>query len=207
MKKIYLTGFVVGLLVLVMIRVADAAQSVIGSWTYRAGGFSDEHSLYSNGSALGQADIGKSVPANPGNWTIIGNELVVRWRNNGWVNRYRLPETGGRLFGVAQRGSERVDITLTRLLTQSVIGSWTYRAGGFSDVHSLYSNGSALGQADIGKSVPENPGNWTIIGNELVVRWRNNGWVNRYRLPETGGRLFGVAQRGSERVDITLTRQ
>ena len=41
MKKIYLTGFVVGLLVLVMIRVADAAQSVIGSWTYRAGGLAD----------------------------------------------------------------------------------------------------------------------------------------------------------------------
>lgn len=78
-------------------------------------------------------------------------------------------------------------------------GEWNYSIDGYGEKQSFSSDGIAHGSVT---------GKWSVEGDELVIRW-SHGWVTRYQLPGTAGKLSGTAIRpdGTTRYASTLARQ
>ena len=185
---------------------AGGGAGIVGTWTYRSGGFTDVHVYHADGTVTAP-----NAPTSHATWRMEGNVVVSTWHNQ-WQNRVTLSGSTT-LSGVAISPSgERQNITLTRSggaatptpaagSTSSIVGRWEYGAGTFTDVHVYHADGTV--SAPNARAVTAT---WQIEGNEVVSRW-NNQWVNRIRLPIANGRTTGVAIGPTgARVDFTLRR-
>lgn len=185
---------------------AGTGAAMVGRWTYHSGGFTDVHDYAADGTVSSP----NSAQAHA-TWSVEGQEVVSRWHNQ-WQNRVAIPAAGSdRVSGVAiSPQGERLAITLVRQDTppvppspspdaQSIVGTWQYQSGSFTDVHRYHADGTITAP-----NSPEAGARWRIDGNEVVSDW-HNGWVNRVRLP-IAGTAHGVAISPSgERFDFTLS--
>lgn len=179
-----------------------AAAAMVGRWRYQSGSFSDLHVYAADGTVSAP-----SAPAAHATWTVEGTEIVSRWHNR-WENRLALPAPGARTLSGTAIGpnGERQSITLTREgeaaapASASIVGSWRYQSGSFSDIHVYHADGTVSAP-----NAPEAGARWHIEGEEVVSEWHNR-WTNRVQLP-LGDSARGVAISPSgERYDFTLTR-
>lgn len=85
--------------------------------------------------------------------------------------------------------------------SESIVGTWTYRQGSFTDVHVYHADGTITAPSSAAAH-----GKWWIEGDEIVSLWHNK-WYNRLKLPVANSAISGVSiSPVGVRAAITLTR-
>ena len=82
----------------------SADESVIGTWRYQAGSFTDEWTFLAGGVLRT-----RSAPDVTGSWRLKGDTLTTKWPHNGWSNRNKLGSGEGPFSGDAIGPSGKVD--------------------------------------------------------------------------------------------------
>ncbi|MBL0212069.1 MAG: hypothetical protein IPQ13_14335 [Holophagaceae bacterium] len=184
---------------------SHASESIVGTWTYRQGSFTDVHVYHANGTVTAP-----SSAAAHAKWWIEGDEIVSFWHNK-WYNRLKLPIANSAISGVSiSPTGVRAAVTLTRIgsepktappAAESIVGTWTYRQGSFTDVHVYHADGTVTAPSSAAAHAK-----WWIEGNEIVSFWHNK-WYNRLKLPIVNSAISGVSiSPTGARAAVTLTR-
>lgn len=194
---------------------SHASESIVGTWTYRQGSFTDVHVYHADGTVTAPSSAVAHAK-----WRIEGDEIVTLWHNQ-WYNRLKLPIANSAISGVSiSPTGARASVTLTRVGgvptdaptkvptnvssdAGSMAGTWTYHhtSGMFTDIHVYHADGTV--------TAPNNAGahaTWRVEGNEIVTLWHNK-WYNRLKLPISGSTIYGVSiSPNGGSAEITLTR-